>query len=76
MAGSSYGRLRKAKGPLESPFSHHYPSHMRLSTWIILGVAIVAFLLYKRGITRVRPLLGGMDAWRERNYPLEPHLPT
>ena len=54
MAGSSYGRLRKAKGPLESPFSHHYPSRMRLSTWIILGVAIVAFLLYKR-LTQMRP---------------------
>ena len=40
------------------------------------SAARTAFLLYKRGITRVRPLLGGMDAWRERNYPLEPHLPT
>ncbi|MGD1018677.1 MAG: DedA family protein/thiosulfate sulfurtransferase GlpE [Verrucomicrobiia bacterium] len=33
-----------------------------------------ALILYKRGITRVRPLAGGIDAWRERNYPLEPHL--
>ena len=40
------------------------------------SAARTAFLLYKRGITRVRPLLGGMDAWRERNYPLEAHLPT
>jgi rhodanese-related sulfurtransferase len=32
-----------------------------------------ALILYKRGITRVRPLAGGIDAWRERNYPLEPH---
>jgi len=29
--------------------------------------------LRKRGITRVRPLLGGIDAWRERQYPLQPH---
>jgi len=30
-----------------------------------------ALSLYKRGITRVRPLAGGIDAWRERSYPLE-----
>ncbi len=35
------------------------------------SAARAAFILYKRGITRVRPLLGGMDAWRELNYPLE-----
>jgi membrane protein DedA with SNARE-associated domain/rhodanese-related sulfurtransferase len=35
--------------------------------------ARVALLLRKRGITRVRPLLGGIDAWRERKYPLDPH---
>jgi len=33
--------------------------------------ARVALLLHRRGIARVRPLLGGIDAWRERNYPLE-----
>jgi 3-mercaptopyruvate sulfurtransferase SseA len=31
----------------------------------------VALLLKRQGITRVRPLLGGFDAWRERGYPLE-----
>ena len=31
----------------------------------------VALLLRQRGILRVRPLLGGFDAWRERNYPTE-----
>ena len=35
--------------------------------------ARIALLLRKRGITRVRPLLGGIDAWRERQYPLQPH---
>ena len=26
----------------------------------------------KVGITRVRPLEGGYDAWRERGFPVEP----
>jgi rhodanese-related sulfurtransferase len=30
----------------------------------------VALLLVQRGITRVRPLLGGLDAWRDRGFPL------
>jgi rhodanese-related sulfurtransferase len=29
--------------------------------------ARVALLLHRKGILRVRPLLGGIDAWRERN---------
>ena len=33
--------------------------------------ARAALLLRRRGILRVRPLLGGFDAWRERNYPTE-----
>jgi membrane protein DedA with SNARE-associated domain/rhodanese-related sulfurtransferase len=33
--------------------------------------ARVALLLRRNGILRVRPLLGGIDAWRERNYPTE-----
>jgi membrane protein DedA with SNARE-associated domain/rhodanese-related sulfurtransferase len=33
--------------------------------------ARVALMLHRRGITRVRPLLGGIDAWRESNRPLE-----
>jgi membrane protein DedA with SNARE-associated domain/rhodanese-related sulfurtransferase len=33
--------------------------------------ARAALLLHQRGIARVRPLLGGIDAWRERNYPTE-----
>ena len=31
--------------------------------------ARVALLLHRKGITRVRPLLGGIDAWRDQNYP-------
>ena len=34
------------------------------------SAARAALILHRRGITRVRPLLGGIDAWRERNYPL------
>jgi 3-mercaptopyruvate sulfurtransferase SseA len=30
----------------------------------------VALLLRRRGITRIRPLAGGLDGWRERGYPL------
>jgi rhodanese-related sulfurtransferase len=36
--------------------------------------ARAALLLQRQGILRVRPLLGGIDAWRDRNYPLEPHV--
>ncbi|HEV8306473.1 MAG TPA: hypothetical protein VGW35_02300 [Methylomirabilota bacterium] len=32
----------------------------------------MALILRRRGIDRVRPLLGGFHAWRERGYPLEP----
>ena len=35
--------------------------------------AKTALLLHRNGLRRVRPLLGGIDAWRERNYPLETH---
>jgi 3-mercaptopyruvate sulfurtransferase SseA len=31
----------------------------------------VALLLRRNGITRIRPLLGGLDAWRERGYPMD-----
>jgi rhodanese-related sulfurtransferase len=33
----------------------------------------IAMALRKRGITRIRPLLGGLEAWRERNYPVVAH---
>ena len=34
--------------------------------------ARAALALRRNGILRVRPLLGGIDAWRERNFPTEP----
>lgn len=33
--------------------------------------ARMALQLQRNGFTRVRPLLGGLDAWREKNYPTE-----
>jgi membrane protein DedA with SNARE-associated domain/rhodanese-related sulfurtransferase len=33
--------------------------------------ARVALLLQRKGFTRVRPLLGGIDAWRQQNHPVE-----
>ncbi len=33
--------------------------------------ARVAMLLQRKGFTRVRPLLGGIDAWRKLNYPMQ-----
>ena len=33
--------------------------------------ARAALVLRRNGIARVHPLLGGFDAWRERNYPTE-----
>ncbi|MDR4460183.1 MAG: DedA family protein/thiosulfate sulfurtransferase GlpE [Nitrospirales bacterium] len=35
--------------------------------------ARMALLLRRNGIRNVRPLAGGIDAWRERNFPLEAH---
>ena len=39
-----------------------------------VSAARVALLLQRNGFSRVRPLLGGIDAWRERNYPTEPRV--
>lgn len=36
--------------------------------------ARMALLLQRQGIKHVRPLLGGLDAWRERNYPIEANI--
>lgn len=38
--------------------------------------AKVALLLQRNGFTRVRPLLGGIDAWREGNHPMEALIRT
>ena len=33
--------------------------------------AKMALLLKRNGIKRVRPLTGGVEAWRARNYPVQ-----
>jgi membrane protein DedA with SNARE-associated domain/rhodanese-related sulfurtransferase len=38
--------------------------------------ARVALQLQRKGFARVRPLLGGIDAWRENNYPTEIRIAT
>jgi membrane protein DedA with SNARE-associated domain/rhodanese-related sulfurtransferase len=44
--------------------------------------ARIAFSLHRKGIERVRPLLGGIDAWRQRKYPTDrrkqaiPNIPS
>ena len=38
--------------------------------------ARTALLLKKKGIHRVRPLEGGLDAWRERKFPIERRIKT
>ncbi|HWX20747.1 MAG TPA: DedA family protein/thiosulfate sulfurtransferase GlpE [Candidatus Binatia bacterium] len=36
--------------------------------------ARLALWLQRKGFSRVRPLLGGIDAWREQNHPIEPRI--
>jgi membrane protein DedA with SNARE-associated domain/rhodanese-related sulfurtransferase len=38
--------------------------------------ARLALQLQRKGFTRVRPLFGGIDAWRELNYPTDPRDPV
>ena len=39
------------------------------------AAASVALQLRQRGLTRVRPLAGGLDGWRARGYPVEAIVP-
>jgi len=36
--------------------------------------ARMALMLQRNGVLKVRPLVGGLDAWRERKYPTELHV--
>ncbi|HEY8715471.1 MAG TPA: hypothetical protein VIM00_08815 [Candidatus Acidoferrum sp.] len=36
----------------------------------------MALLLRRQGIKRIRPLQGGLEAWREKGFPLEGTAPT
>jgi membrane protein DedA with SNARE-associated domain/rhodanese-related sulfurtransferase len=60
---------------------HRYPEIPRDRDIILycscpneVSSAKVALRLRRKGIARVRPLLGGIDAWRARNYPTETRL--
>ncbi len=41
-----------------------------------VSAAVVARRLQKRGVARVRPLLGGIDGWREAGYQVHPLTQT
>jgi 3-mercaptopyruvate sulfurtransferase SseA len=36
----------------------------------------VALMLKRRGITRVRPLAGGLAGWKKKGFPLESRQPV
>ena len=38
--------------------------------------ARIALALQRKGFTRLRPLKGGIDAWRQSQYPVEVYVPT
>jgi len=66
--------------PAEQFEQHHH--HIPRDQDVILFCACpneataarMALLLKRKGITRVRPLAGGIDGWRERAFPLEARL--
>jgi len=39
-----------------------------------ISSARLALLLKRKGFTRIRPLLGGIDAWRKQKYPTEQYV--
>ena len=39
-----------------------------------ISSARFALLLKRKGFTRIRPLLGGIDAWRKQKYPTEQYI--
>ena len=68
------GALRMTAEELE----HRHQEISRLKDVILFcacpneaTAAKMALMLRSKGITRVRPLAGGIDAWREKAFPLE-----
>jgi len=41
-----------------------------------ISSARVAIFFQRKGFTRIRPLLGGIDAWRQQDYPTDPYVVT
>ena len=68
------GALRMTAAELEQRH-HEIPRHQDVILFCSCPneatAAKMALLLRSRGITRVRPLLGGIDAWREKDFPVE-----
>jgi len=70
--------IRGARHMTMDEVQHHLPEIPRDRDIILycscpneVTSARVALQLRRKGISRVRPLLGGIDAWRDRNYPVE-----
>jgi membrane protein DedA with SNARE-associated domain/rhodanese-related sulfurtransferase len=68
------GALRMTAEELEQRH-HEIPRHRDVILFCACPneatAANMALMLRRKGITKVRPLAGGIDAWREREFPLE-----
>ena len=68
------GALRMTAEELEQRH-HEIPRHKDVILFCACPneatAAKMALMLRSRGITRVRPLAGGIDAWREKDFPLD-----
>ena len=68
------GALRMTAEELEQRH-HEIPRHKDVILFCACPneatAAKMALMLRSKGITRVRPLAGGIDAWREKAFPLE-----
>jgi membrane protein DedA with SNARE-associated domain/rhodanese-related sulfurtransferase len=68
------GALRMTAEELEQRH-HEIPRHQDVILFCACPneatAAKMTLMLRKKGITRVRPLAGGIDAWREKDFPLE-----
>jgi rhodanese-related sulfurtransferase len=68
------GALRMTAEELEQRH-HEIPRHQDVILFCACPneatAAKMALMLRSKGITRVRPLVGGIDAWREKDFPLE-----
>ena len=68
------GALRMTAEELEQRH-HEIPRHQDVILFCACPneatAAKMALLLRSKGITRVRPLVGGIDAWREKDFPVE-----
>jgi membrane protein DedA with SNARE-associated domain/rhodanese-related sulfurtransferase len=68
------GALRMTAEELEQRH-HEIPRHQDVILFCSCPneatAAKMALMLRSKGITRVRPLAGGIDAWREKGFPLE-----